>query len=458
VRVVTRGRVLTPSSVLVAGLLVAASLAGCTAEHGEVVRPDASAAAVEAARLEAHRPADDADGAGGDRSATSRGTPVVDAEGVEAALAGLATALRASDQDALDPWLADPSSDVGERWRARATNLAEVPLATYELSLDPELPALTTTRVRERWGADAQTVLVVEEHAFEGHDVDGPRREVLVLTLVPDGSRWALADDQGGGALGLVRGVHLWDLGPVETTARGPLLALHRPGAGGIEPLLTEAEAALALARDRWPLPWSERVPVLVPADADELADLLNVTFDLDSFIAFATATPVIEPGDHRLTGARIVLNPARFDDRDPRTRELVLVHELLHVASRPYAATSTPLWLEEGVAQVLGEQRSSTGTRLLEAAGAPGRRLPLDAEFTTGGRDGIHLAYQRAWSFTDQLVARFGAERVARFYEQVGVGSVRDPGTVSYRVDRAARAVFGEPLDDLVAAWRSAA
>jgi hypothetical protein len=455
VRVVTRRRVLAPPTVLVAGLLAAAWLVGCTAEDGELARPDATAAVVEPARLEGHH---DEDGASADRGASGSGAPVTDEDGVEAALAALAAGLRAGDPDVLAPWLADPSSEVGERWRNRATNVAEVPLATYELALDPALPALTTTRVRDRWGSDAQSVLVVEEHALEGHDVDGPRRESLVLTFVPDGDRWVLVDDQGGSSLGLVRGVHLWDLGPVEATARGPLLALHRPGAGGIEQLLVEAEAALGLARDRWPLPWSERVPVLVPADADELADLLNVTFDLDSFVAFATASSVIEPGEHRLTGARIVLNPARFDDRDARTRELVLVHELLHVASRPYAATSTPLWLEEGVAQALGEQRSSTGTRLLDAAGAPGRRLPLDAEFTTGGRDGIHLAYQRAWSFTDHLVGRFDADRVARFYEEVGIGSVRDPGTVGYRVDRAAREVFEEPLDDLVASWQAAA
>jgi hypothetical protein len=441
--------------VLLAGLLAASSVVGCTAEDGGWTRPDARAAVVEPARLEPHRAED---GAPRDGAPTAPVTPVTDPDGVEATLDGLASALRAGDPDATDPWLADPSSEVGERWRARASNLAEVPLAVYELALDPALPALTTARVRDRWGQDAQTVLVVEEHALEGHDLDGPRREALVLTLVPDGGRWVVVDDQGGGALGLVRGVHLWDLGQVEVTSRGPLLALHRPGAGGIAQLLDEAEAAMRLARERWPLPWSERVAVLVPADVDELADLLNVTFDLDSFVAFATATPVVEPGEHRLTGARIVLNPDRFDARDARTRELVLVHELLHVASRPYAATSTPLWLEEGVAQALGEQRSSTGTRLLDAAGAPGRRLPLDAEFTTGGRDGIHLAYQRAWSFTDHLVGRFGAERVARFYEQVGVGSVREPGTVGYRVDRAAREVFEASLDDLVASWRSAA
>jgi hypothetical protein len=426
-------------------------LAGCEAITTTTDRPDAELATVALTTANERRTGDGAPTSDLDTR------PLVDPEGVQATLDALAAALLDADPDAVVPLLADPEGPTGTRWRERAANLAEVPIASYELRSDPDLPTLTTAAVRERWGEDAQLVLVGEEHRLSGHDEDGPRREQQTLTLVPDGGRWLLADDRGGGALGLVRGTQLWDLGPVEATQRGPLLALHRPAAGGIEQLLAEAETALELARDRWPLPWSEGVPVLVPADTDELADLLNVTFDLEDFVAFATSTPWIRPHEHGLTGSRIVLNPERFDERDARTRELVLVHELLHVASRPRSTASTPLWLEEGVAQVLGEQRSSTGMRLLAAAGPAGRRLPLDAEFTTGGTDGIHLAYQRAWSFTSHLVDRFGAETFARFHEQVGVGSVRGPGTVAYRVDQAARDVLGAPIDELVADWRAA-
>jgi hypothetical protein len=436
-------RVLALAVVTVAAILVGA----CTAVVPDLERPDAAGAVLVTPSATPSKDVDDP---------SSGATPVADPDGVDATLESIATALRESDPDAVTRAFADTDGGAAERWRDRAVNLAGVPLSTYTLRLDREMPALTTSRTTDRWGADAQLVLVVEEHAFEGHDADGPRRDLLVLTVLPGDDGWLVADDQGGGALGLVRPVQLWDLGPVEATAVGGLLALHRPAAGGIDQLLDEAGRALDLARARWPLPWSERVPVLVPADADELRALLNVTFEVDEFVAFATATPIVGPDEHRMTGSRIVLNPQRFDGRDPATRELVLVHELLHIASRPYATTSTPLWLEEGVAQVLGEQRSATGTRLLATAGPAGRRLPLDAEFTTGGRDGIHLAYQRAWSFTDHLVARFGPERFARFYEAVGVGSAHEPGTVDHRLDQAARDILGAPLDELVATWRA--
>jgi hypothetical protein len=439
-----------PSTALAAVVAVAlaSSLMACDPAAATGDRPDA-AGAVEVPDDEP--PADLAD----IRGVTE--VPVADADGVETTLEAISAALRDADPEAVQGWLLDPDDEVGARWADRARNLEQVPLASYELTLDREMPAMTSERVRERWGDDAQLVLVAEEHALEGHDADGPRRDQLALTFVPHEGRWLLADDRGGGNLGLVRGVQLWDLGPVAATRRGPLLALHRPGAGGVDQLLDEATSALALAEERWPLPWSGGVPLLVPADVDELTELLNVTFSLDEFIAFATATPLVGPHEHRLTGSRVVLNPDRFGGRDPATRELVLVHELLHVASRPYSTATTPLWIEEGVAQVLGEQRSSTGTRLLDAAGPAGRRLPTDAEFTTGGRDGIHLAYQRSWGFTDHLVGRFGADAFARFYETVGVGSVQEPGTVRHRVDRAAVEVFGEPLDDLLDDWRAA-
>jgi hypothetical protein len=444
-RLVTARYARHPAAVLA---LLSMGLGGCTTAVSSTERSDALLAVttpVEASEEGDACPpqADDAE--------------VADLDGVRTSLEGLAAGLRDADPDAMRPWLLEPDGTTGTRWQERASNLAAVPLGSYELTLAPDVPALTTARVRERWGQDAQLLLVVEEHTLEGHDVDGPVRDQLVLTLVPRDGRWLLADDRGGGTLGLVRGVQLWDLGPVETARRGDLLALHRPGAGGIDRLLAESAAALELARERWPLPWSERVPLLVPADEEELRELLNVTFELDEFVAFATATPLVEPGEHRLTGSRVVLNPERFDGRDERTRGYVLVHELLHVAGRPYSTSSTPLWLEEGVAQVLGEQRSSTGTRLLQEAGPDGRRLPADAEFTTGGRDSIHLAYQRAWSFSDHLVDRSGAEAFARFYERVGIGSARDPGTVPYRVDQAAREVLGAPIDQLVSDWRAA-
>ncbi|MBW3659560.1 MAG: hypothetical protein KY457_13045, partial [Actinobacteria bacterium] len=162
------------------------------------------------------------------------------------------------------------------------------------------------------------------------------------------------------------------------------------------------------------------------------------------------------ELDEYRLTGSRIVVNPERFLVRGSGVRQRILVHELVHVATRPVAGPLVPSWLEEGVAQAIGEERSTTGTRLLDALSGDGLTLPTDAQFTSGGRDRIFLSYQLSWSFVDHLRDRFGAETVARFYAAVGDGGIAGPGTTTHVVDRAAREVFGSPFPELIAAWRA--
>lgn len=383
------------------------------------------------------------------------GDPVEDAEAIQAVLDRAAEAFRSGDPEALRPLLHDPANTFGRRWLDRLAHVRDVPLSTYRLDLDETFPDLATARVRDVYDGDVQVVYVVEELAITGYDEE-PAHEDLFLTVVrQEGeSAWTIASDRHAESLGLVSVDHLWDHGPVVTTSDGPILALHHPGTD-VGALLTEARRALTEASDRWPLAWPERVPIIIPADEAELAELLHVTFDLSNFIAFATATPVTELDEYRLTAPRVVLNPTRFLARSSATRQLILVHELVHVATRPVAGPMMPSWLEEGVAQALGERRSTTGTRLIDAMGTSGLELPTDSQFTVGGRDRIFLSYQQAWSFLDHLRDVHGDDAVARFYAEVGARSREPVGTERRRVDDAAMAVFGRTLDGLKAEWR---
>lgn len=375
---------------------------------------------------------------------------------VAAMLDAVAAAFLAGDREALRPWLADPDSGFGQRWLRRAAAMQTVPLSDYALALDTSGADLTTADLP---GAGGLLVNVLEEHELAGFESLGPVREHLFLTLrQADDGRWTVAGDTDAERLGLVSADHLWDHGPVVATRRGELLALHHPDQPAVETLLDEAAAALAATEQRWPLPWPGVVPLLVPADQDELAQLLHVTFDLDNFIAFATTTPIVELGAVQMSGSRIMLNTERFLSRSGATRERILVHELVHAASRPSSSPTVPSWLEEGVAQALGEQQSTTGTSLLLALADSDwdGSLPLDAEFSAGDRDSIFLSYQRAWSFVDWLRDEFGPERVGEFYAAVGQGSAGEPGTAAALVDAAADEVFGRPLGALVADWRA--
>lgn len=380
-----------------------------------------------------------------------------DWQGLARMLDGVTAAMSAGDPDAVRPWLADPTSAFGRRWLSRAQHLRDVPLESYRLQLDPSLPDLATRDVRALHGPQTQVVYVVEEYMLAGFDA-APAAEDLFLTVIPgaDG-RWQVVGDEDAERLGLVSADHLWDHGPVVVTRSGDgVMALHHPGAD-LGAVVEDVRAAVATVQQRWPLPWDGRVVLVVPADQDELSELLHVTFELTDFVAFATATPTGELGAYELTAPRVLVNPGRFLRRSPAARQQILVHELLHVATREHAGPFMPSWVEEGVAQRLGEGTSTTGMGHLQelvASGGFDGNLPLDSEFVTGGRDRIFLSYQLAFSFFDHLVDSYGAQRVAEFYRELGRGAVGQPGRESWHVDRAAREIFGRSLEELRAAW----
>ena len=364
---------------------------------------------------------------------------------------------RLGDEVAVSRHIDDPDGEVGQRWRARARNLAQVPFAALDLRLDPAIGEVTTDRVRDRFDEDEQVVVVgvVEEHVLDRHDLDGPARFRHTLTFRRDEGDWLLVEDRDGRALGRPEPGFLWDLVEVSAVRSGPVLALHGPDAAGVEDLVAETAAAMARLPDRWPADWSQRTTLVVPTDREQLRHVLGGGLDLDDFLAFTSATPHRAPGTQELTGTRLVVNPERFPSA-PDARERVLLHELVHVATRPLASDRMPMWLEEGVAQALGEQGPSTGhTQQLDAAGPSGRRLPTDAEFSALGRETTFLSYQRAYSFVAHLVDRADREAVVDFYRAVGAGAAR-PGTLEHRLDEAARRELGADLATLVEEWRA--
>jgi hypothetical protein len=386
-------------------------------------------------------------------------------DGIDELLRGVSAAFLDGDPEALRPWLADPEDPFGQRWLERAANLADVPLEAYELEIDPTTPDLATAAARARHGDGSLVIHVRERHAISGFDADGGPVEDMFLTLVPaeEGAEqdevdaWRVAGDRDAESLGLSSTRHLWDVAPVTATRSGPFVALHHPQTpADIGTLLSEARAAMEDVRARWPVGWSEAVPLIVPRDEEELGTVLNVTFELSQFIAFATGSSVEELDDHHVSGGRVVLNPSRFLERGAETRRSILAHELAHVATRPVTGPMVPNWLEEGVAQRLGEDRSTTGTSLIDAALASRSidRLPLDAEFTAPEQRTVFTAYQLSWSFVSHLVDRYGAEAVGRFYVEVGRGSVGHPGRRPYHLDRAARAVFEAGFEELWREW----
>ncbi len=379
-----------------------------------------------------------------------------DRTGLQETLDELATAFRTGDRAGVAVFLDDPESPFGRRWQNRAEWMQGLPIAGYSLDFDEAFGDLASSALQAK-RPGVQVVYVAEELAIEGFDpVDRPARDDLFLTVVRTADGWRIIGDEDAESLGFVSVDHLWDLGPVTVTRRGDVGAIHHPDFTETSQLLDEAQRARDIAAARWPLAFPSAVPILVPRSEDELAELLHVTFDLSNFVAFATATPISELTTYELTGSRIVVNPDRFLNRTTATRELILVHEFIHVATHAVGGIHVPNWLDEGVAQGIGERRSATGTRLLDALvqGGFDGLPPTDSDFRIGGQDRVFLSYQQAWSFIDFLVRAHGADAVAAFYRSVGSESVGEPGSEDFRIDVGARAAFGASYAELQAAW----
>ena len=115
------------------------------------------------------------------------------------------------------------------------------------------------------------------------------------------------------------------------------------------------------------------RVLVLAPATGVEADALLGRPAGSDrSPVAATTEGPT--GADGTATGDRVVLDPTAFDRLTRSGRDVVLTHELAHVAVRATVPGHPAGWLAEGYADHVGYRRADVSTR---AAPRPARSPP---------------------------------------------------------------------------------
>jgi hypothetical protein len=374
-----------------------------------------------------------------------RATAQDPADAIQGLLERRAQAMLAGDRDGYLATVDPADAGFVERQRRLFDGFQRLGLASYELTLtDRYWPELTAAREVARYGPNVQPhVLHVEErYRVEGYDRQ-PALEDLFLTFIRRGEGWRVASDTDLDDLTMYSGRKLWELGPILTRESEHFAYISHPdlsGAGGR--ILEAAERALARVDDRWPLDWSRRVPILAPSTTEELRRIIQATFDLDVFVAFAYSG-IDRARGWDLVGHRIILNWPNFSAYSDATQEEILTHELLHIATRELVGPATPGFVDEGIAEwVSGDDDDfNLGERIRE--GTFDQELPRDFEFITGSSEDILTAYEESSSSTRFAVGRFGIGSVADFYRLLGQPRVA-PGTSRYHVGRAMRAVFG--------------
>lgn len=389
--------------------------------------------------------------------------PADDRTAIQDLLDRRADAFLARDRDAFLATI-DPSSTGFRARQARSfDDASSVPLADYELVSDwGRFGDLARTRDVERYpGTSTVSIpLTHERYRIKGFDeVDAV--EDVYFTFVERNGEWFIASDTDLDDIGLYSVRHPWDFGPLTVhrsehfLALGPGCVNDGPELCADEDFLDIAEGALARTDATWTVPWRGKVVLVVPSSDAALKRMIQASFEVANFVAFAYAT--IDPDTLDYTGDRVLVNPSVIAGRTRSEVLRILAHEFLHVATRDSSGPFVPLFVDEGLAEVAG-YGAAPGLEFFDAivgSGSFDEKLPEDFQFSTGTGSDIYLSYQEAQSAVRFFIERWSKQKFIALYRRIGKAKVA-PGLATWHVERALRRTIGMGLGGFEKAWAS--
>ncbi len=275
------------------------------------------------------------------------------------------------------------------------------------------------------------------------------------------GARYRLADGAAGWRVAAVE--------PVDGEPAAPWLAMpglhvergeHAVVAGAAgDPAVAEAMTTVDAVLPELAGQWQgtpRHVLVLLPRTAEQSDALLGRVGRPVGDVAATTEGPL--GADGRATGDRVVLDPSAGARLGAEGREVVLAHELAHVAVRSTVPGSAPGWLSEGYADHVGYRRSGLPAQDLAApllaavrAGTAPAALPADTDLDPATHD-IAVGYLAAWQAAETVAERHGE---AALRALVRACAATDRTAAERRCDTAMPGVLGESRAELTRAWR---
>ncbi len=211
----------------------------------------------------------------------------------------------------------------------------------------------------------------------------------------------------------VARSVRLVDMGGPATA---PLL----------DRVATGMDRAIAAVERFWGPDWPDEIVVVATGSpAQFVAEAgLDPARQWDDIAAVAVADRA-DTVARRAFGQRIVLAPGAAAMSDSAL-QLVITHELFHLAARADTALDAPEWLTEGVADFVARPAAP-----LPPAAAEDPWLPDDTELDRAG-PARSAGYDRAWWFARFVVEEFGTEGLLRLYRNAcGPGHPQFPAAV---------------------------
>ena len=356
-------------------------------------------------------------------------------------------------------FLADVDASTAA-FRTRETQtfqaLAQLAPQTWHESVSaPVTDSQSTAAAAKRYGAPALIVHVQVRYQLHGID-PLPSSHDVWWTFVRRHGHVLIAGDDDLVHLGGASWQAPWDFGPL-TVATGVSSVVLAPqaDAGRATALAADADRAVAAVNRVWAAPWPRRVAVVVASSPAELSTVAASTVTAD-----ASAVTVSDPRDpltQQLPGLRIVLNPAHFDGLTAAGTDIVLRHEITHVATASATGQASPRWLVEGMAEYVANLTSGipVGRAAAELRTAIGHgHVPTALPSDEALQDAATAAqsYEQAWLACRLIALRAGQGGLERFYRLVGASASAPEAAVS----SAMHSVVHESTAQFTRRWRA--
>ncbi|MEO8517575.1 MAG: hypothetical protein ABI438_00230 [Dermatophilaceae bacterium] len=395
---------------------------------------------------------------GRDQAASS--VPTVGEEGARIVAAQNLLKLRSQAVKARDKrmWMATvdlPGSSFGKRQSVEFDNLIKLPLGQFAYGTVQLAPALDVARVAQL-GSTAWVASVPGTYSLAGYD-RAPRAFGATYTLVRRSGGWRIADDTDG-----VTAPQLWDLPGLRVLRGRFAIVLGNAPEARMREYESIADSAVRRVTGVWGSRWNTSVVILTPSTTTEFAGLVDRSVDkgLDQVAAITQGD--ITPGE-QAQGDRVVINPNAFTALDRNGRNVVIAHELTHVATRSSTRRPVPVWLSEGMADYVGYygldlSRARIASELLTLVrqGSGPKALPTADDFDPA-KGKIATSYSASWLAVSRLVDSYGQAKVVSFYRAISDRMPVD-GTAPFDPDaastRAFSQTFGVSEAGFVAGW----
>jgi hypothetical protein len=278
-------------------------------------------------------------------------------------------------------------------------------------------------------------------------------------TFVERHGRWYLASVSDYASGGLVSATDLWDYGPVSVVRRSDVLVLGSPAQRAtMLGVASDVQTAIPQVTSVWGTGWSRRAVVLLPRTTHDMGLIDEDREDLRNIAALTSAEIDDTAGHPAPVGDRVTINPSNWPKLSALGQQVVLRHELTHVASEAATGAQTPTWLIEGLAEYVGFKfadvpvaDAAVELKNAIASGDLPAALPSDRGFR-GSDKALAVHYEQAWFVCRAIAHRFGETKLVRFYRAVGTSTQS-----SARALRdALTSVLHLRLAQLVAVWRA--